>query len=294
MSLSSSVVSDGNKTGEQDEAALADSEANFEILDPKDLLRAATSVGFSQSTVNSSLRNSNQAGSPWGNIDTNRDFLGVDPEKLSRQRCYLIMLVLDDSGSMKGHESSVINAASEFIKEYSEARRSEKIHSDVLVAVGRLNGGLIIPYTDVRNFDADDLSSYEAAGNTPLFDVTNCAISLQIAKTTELALNGITSKTITVLMTDGNDYGSRLDSNNLKTVVKGLDIDGKSNHIVAGIYLGDANRNVFKSIGLKEEWILGSGRDSSKLIDTFSRLSKLSMLALNPADDRADQPITIS
>lgn len=267
---------------------------DFELLDPSTLLKVATSVGFTPATVKQTINNTSQAGSAWSNIATDTKFLGVDPEKLSRQRCYLIMLVLDDSGSMGGYEDAVVDAAKAFVKEYKDARESEKIHSDVLVAVGTLNGGLIIPYTDVRTFDGHLLDGFNADGGTPLFDVTNSALSLQMAKTTELALLGITSKTITVLMTDGCDGHSRLSSNEVRPVIKGLDNDGRMNHIVAGIYLGNADKSVFTSMGMKDEWILGSAQDAAKLVDTFSRLSKLSMMALSNGQGQADRAITMS
>ena len=295
MGVSSLII----PTEETDRAIVSgagQSEEVIEVLDPKDLLRNAAMVGFSPAVVKQSVLNNRIAGSPWGNIDTNKEFLGVDPEKLNKQRCYLIMLVLDDSGSMEGHESSVVEAAKEFIKEYSDARKSENIHSDVLVAVGRLNDGLIVPYTDVRHFVPGDLASYKAVGQTPLYDVANSALSLQMAKTTELALNGITSKTLTVLMTDGRDWGSRLDAASLKTVISGLGNDGTGNHLIAGIYIGNAAAGVFESIGLKKEWILACPKDAVNLIDTFSRLSKLSMASFaRPGDaDSAKGPTRLS
>ncbi len=266
----------------------------FEVLDPADLVKVATTVGFSATTVKAISNNSSRAGSPWGDIDTNREFLGVDAGKLSRHRCYLVMLVLDDSGSMDGYGDSVVSATKEFIKQYRDARKAEEIHSDVLVAVGTLNGGLLIPYTDVRTLDVEALDDFDTNGGTPLFDVTNAALSLQMAKTTELALNGITSKTMTVLMTDGCDQHSRLDCNEVRSVIKGLSNGEKNDHIVAGIYLGNADRSVFQSMGLKPEWILGSAHDSAKLLDTFSRLSKLSMLALQGGNAGTDKAITMS
>jgi uncharacterized protein YegL len=271
--MSTIQTGNGNSTNAVDVEVIL---GNSPLL-PSQLAKDATSFGISQLVISTNQANAQKTSSSWDSITASSEALGVDATTLARERCYLLMLVLDDSGSMSGHESAVLAGATTFIEQFKKGRSSGAIHSDVLIAVGTLNKGLILPYTEVQKFNLNDLKTFNAGGGTPLYDVTNAALMLQIAKTVELMSNGIQAKTLTMLMTDASDCGSRLGSAQVKPMISGLSEKHGNNHIVSGLYVGNAKQGIFEDMGLKPEWILKSALDAASLIDTFSRLSKNSI-----------------
>lgn len=245
-------------------------------LEPGVLLEQASDLSlFPQKTI-SLIQGTKSRGGPWDAIEN----LGASPEDIRRTECYLLLVVLDDSGSMRGAEREAGEAFNAFLKDYKQAKKSEEISSDVLIAVATLNRGLIYPYTRIEN--ARSLDSYYAGGNTPLYDVTLKAEGLQIAKTTELALYGVAVKTVTLLITDGCDEGSYAPASEVKRVLKSIQQD--RNHIVGGIYRGWARKSTFTEMGIPAKWVLDGGSGGRDLLNAFSRFSKASRTALSKGD----------
>jgi uncharacterized protein YegL len=269
---------------------LAEEVADGSPLLPSQLAQQGVQFGIDPSVINATNQNAQKTGTAWDSITTSSDVLGVDASKLTRPRCYLVMLVLDDSGSISGHERKVVAGAKTFIEQYKNARADNRIHSDVLVAVGTLNRGVIVPYTEVGSFNLAALDTFAISGGTPLYDVANAALTLQIAKTVELQSNGVSAKTLTVLMTDGADVGSKLSSAQLRPVVTGLNERHGNNHLIVGCEVGEAAEGALEQMGIPKEKVFKASYEATSLIDTFSRLSKASMNALGGSPLNGDRP----
>ena len=207
------------------------------------------------------------------------DSLGISPHMIRTPECYLYLVVLDDSPSIReAHaESDVLNAYNGFLETFKKAKASGKIHSDVLIAVAGLNRGVIRPYTRVEDAQPLTFVDYQADGQngTPLFDVTIQAHGLQMAKTTELALHGITARTGTLIVTDGQDSSSRLSASDVAAVVS--DLVGERHHVIEGIYRGNANHSTFAQMAIPKDWIRSGGESEDELLDEFCRFSQASM-----------------
>ena len=243
-------------------------------LDPDVLLQQAASLSlFPQQTI--SAISNYRGGDPWDDIGD----LGASPEVIQKTECYLLLVVLDDSGSMQGAEGETVAAFNEFLNDYKQAKASEQISSDVLIGVAALNRGIIYPYTRIEDARALTNGEFYAEGGTPLYDVTLKAHGLQIAKTTELSLYGISVKTVTLLITDGYDEHSRAPVSEVKKVVESVQED--RNHIVGGIYRGRAREDTFSAMGLPTKWILNGGDGGRDLLNAFSRFSRASRSALS-------------
>lgn len=245
-------------------------------LNPGTLLAQAADLSlFPQQTI--SVINNISRGASWDSIQD----LGASPEEIQKTECYLLLVVLDDSGSMRGSERDVMEAYNAFLDDYKTAKKSEEISSDVLIAVAGLFEGIIYPYTRIE--DAKPLSEFYApGGSTPLYDVTIKAEGLQIAKTTELSLYGISVKTVTLLITDGRDNASYARVSDVENVLQSIQED--RNHIVGGIYRGDADQYTFSGMGVPPKWILDGGRGGKDLLNAFSRFSRASRSALSKGD----------
>lgn len=242
---------------------------------PRALLEQAADLSlFPEKTI--SLIQGVNRGRAWQSVND----LGASPEEIQKTECYLLLVVLDDSGSMTGAERDAARAFNEFLNDYKAAKASEDISSDVLIAVAGLNRGIIYPYSRIEN--ASPLADYYAGGSTPLYDVTLKAQGLQIAKTTELSLYGIAVKTVTLLITDGRDQASTASAAEVSSVMQAIQED--RNHIVGGIYRGDARESTFREMGIPARWILDGGSGGKDLLNAFSRFSKASRNALSKGD----------
>lgn len=240
-------------------------------LDPAQLLQQAASLNLFPQRAVQTIGNY-RSGEAWDDIED----LGASPDQIRKTECYLLLVVLDDSGSMQGAESETVEAYNAFLNDYKQAKASEQISSDVLIAVAALNRGIMYPYTRIE--DAQPLSPYYADGGTPLYDVTLKAHGLQIAKTTELSLYGVNVKTVTLLITDGYDEHSRAPVGEVKKVIES--VQENRNHIVGGIYRGRAREETFTNMGIPKKWVLDGGGSGSALLNAFSRFSRASRSAL--------------
>lgn len=278
----------GNSPDEENDTAQDASGLSSLSLDPANLLTMAGSLDlFSADTVDTAMRQVKN-GHAWRDVTQNVGLLGAPASELTREQCYLIMIVLDDSGSMQGYEEAVITAANSVIRDYKEAKNSGDISSDVLIGIGTLNRGLIYPYTMIQNAKLLTSADYHATGNTPLYNVANSACALQMTKTAELITNAVTSKTITLFMTDGHNTESGVSASDIHKVVSGIREKDRS-HIVGGVYLGDADKSTFAEMGIPDEWILSGKGSAANLISAFSRFSKMSRGSKTAAANTPDQ-----
>lgn len=218
---------------------------------------------------------STSSGSRFSSLES----LGISPGLVRTSDCYLYLVVLDDSGSIlkANADDDVRDAYNGFIEKIKEAKESGLIRSDILVAVAGLNAGVIRPYCRIQ--DATPLSDYDYRASdeygTPLFDVTVQAHSLQMSKVTELALHGITARTATMIITDGEDSGSHLSASDVASVVTDLVHD--RHHVIEGIYRGACRKSTFREMAIPDEWIRSGGESMEELLNEFVRFSQSSM-----------------
>ena len=112
--------------------------------------------------------------------------------------------------------------------------------------------------------------------------LTSGQIDRTSAKTTELTLYGITARTGTLIVTDGQDNSSRLGAADVAMVV--ADLVGTRHHVIEGIYRGQANPSTFASMGIPEDWIKSGGESKDELLNEFARFSQASMSEFTDGD----------
>ena len=97
-----------------------------------------------------------------------------------------------------------------------------------------------------------------------------------LAKAQEFSDNGVPVRTVTLIITDGADAGSvRADASSVASVVQ--DMVRAENHIVAAMGIDDGYtdfRQVFKDMGIRDEWIMIPGNSDSEIRKAFQVFSQ--------------------
>jgi len=124
-------------------------------------------------------------------------------------------------------------------------------------------------------------ANYHPNLGTPLYDQTAVVLGTVIAKAQELAQAGIAVRTVTLIITDGGDYGStRCKPGDVKAIV--ADMLAQENHIVAAMGISDGTtdfRAVFRSMGIPDRWILTPGNSASEIRRAFAVFSQSAVRA---------------
>ncbi|MEY4723729.1 MAG: hypothetical protein RLZZ324_1242 [Candidatus Parcubacteria bacterium] len=209
--------------------------------------------------------------------------LGISVDDVEASEVVLVTELIDDSGSIR------------FITGNTEAVRAG--HNLVLDALGKskqsaaiithtkyLNGHVLFPYVALANAVKMDASNYDPRGGTPLYDQTLVTLGTVLAKAQEFVGNGVHCRTVTLIVTDGADQGSRATVRDVAKVVK--DLLRAECHIVAGMGIDDGVtdfKKVFTDMGIPAEWQLTSNSDPSSIRKAFQVFSQSAVRASQSA-----------
>src|ERR1700709_2490017 len=132
--------------------------------------------------------------------------LGVTIDDVAASEVVLLTMMPDDSESISsaGNVDSVRDGHNFVI----EALRGSKQGGEVLAHTRYLNGHVLCPYTALEHAVKMTTANYDPHLATPLFDQAAVVLGTVIAKSQELAQAGIAVRTVTLIITDGGDYGS--------------------------------------------------------------------------------------
>lgn len=235
---------------------------------------------MSQSTVNDLIKNAGkdqgfgaQALTTMRNIGNEiQDSLGMPAINLPYQDVTLLVILIDDSGSISNHnnEQHIIDGYNQIIQAVQESK-----NPSVMVCTKFLNHGDLNPFCLIQDAPLLDDNNYKAYGGTPLYDKTIEMLSTIAIKSQEFIDNGIPVRTISVIITDGDDEHSIKSATDVAPFVKSL-LRAEA-HIMAAMGIDDGStdfRQVFKEMGFKDEWILTPGNTKHELRDAFKMVSK--------------------
>ena len=130
-----------------------------------------------------------------------------------------------------------------------------------------------------------DTQNYQANGGTPLYDETAKLLGTVIAKTQEFKDNGIQVRTITLIMTDGQDaHSHQCNTNDVKSIVS--DMLRSEEHIIAAMGFDNGSTDfeqVFQEMGIPSNWILTTNSDPSEIRKAFQVFSQSAVRASQSA-----------
>jgi hypothetical protein len=205
--------------------------------------------------------------------------LGITIDDVAASEVVLLTMMPDDSQSIAaaGNTDAVRDGHNFVLDALARSKQS----GEVLAHTRYLNGDVLFPYTQLAHAVKMSSANYDPRHGTPLFDQTVVLLGTVVAKAQELAQAGIAVRTVTLIITDGGDYGStRCRPADVAAIV--ADMLGQENHIVAAMGIHDGTtdfRKVFRSMGIPDRWILTPGNSASEIRRAFQVFSQSAVRA---------------
>lgn len=199
--------------------------------------------------------------------------LGTPADDVTASEVVLVTIMPDDSGSIRF--ASNAQAVRGGHNSVLDALMVSKQKDSILVHTRYLNGFILYPYCPLSQAIRMNTKNYDPSKGTPLYDQTVVLLGTVLAKSQEFADNGIPVRTVTLIITDGADGQSyRADAKQVAALVK--DMLDAENHIIAAMGIDDGStdfRQVFKDMGIRDEWILTPGDSESEIRKAFQVFS---------------------
>jgi hypothetical protein len=205
--------------------------------------------------------------------------LGCTIDDVGASEVVLVTMMPDDSQSIAGAGNT--DAVRDGHNYVLEALRGSKQSGEVLAHTRYLNGFVLCPYIALDQAVTMTRANYDPRLGTPLYDQAVVVLGTVVAKAQELAQAGIAVRTVTLIITDGADYGSaRCRAADVKALV--ADLLAQENHIVAAMGISDGSTDfkaVFRSMGIPDRWILTPGNSASEIRRAFAVFSQSAVRA---------------
>src|SRR4051812_38324098 len=205
--------------------------------------------------------------------------LGVTIDDVTASEVVLLTMMPDDSASIaSAGNTDAVRDGHNFV---IDALKRSKQSGEVLAHTRYLNGHVLCPYTALDHAVVMTKANYDPVHGTPLFDQACVLLGTVILKTQELEQAGIAVRSVTLIITDGGDYGStRCKPADVKALV--ADLLAQENHIVAAMGISDGSTDfkaVFRSMGIPDRWILTPGNSASEIRRAFQVFSQSAIKA---------------
>lgn len=209
--------------------------------------------------------------------------LGVPIDQIGASEVVLLSILTDDSSSINHakNEQPIRDGHNEMINALDNSKQQDNIQA----MNSYLNKGLFYPYTSLSDVPKMDTSNYNASGSTPLYDETVKLLGTVITKSQEFKDNGIQVRTITLILSDGEEYGSKSSTaSDVKKIVD--DMLSTEEHIVAAMGFDNGScdfMSIFSEMGIPDQWILEAKATPSEIRKAFSVFSQSAVRASQSA-----------
>jgi hypothetical protein len=205
--------------------------------------------------------------------------LGIKVDDVAASEVVLLTMMPDDSQSIAAaNNTAAVRDGHNFV---IDALGKSKQSGEVLAHTRYLNGSVLFPYRQLAHATKMTSANYDPRLGTPLFDQSVVLLGTVIAKAQELAQAGIAVRTVTLIITDGGDYGStRCRPADVAAIV--ADMLAQENHIIAAMGIDDGTtdfKGVFRAMGIPDKWILTPGSSASEIRRAFQVFSQSAVRA---------------
>lgn len=203
-------------------------------------------------------------------------------DNLQKQDVLLVLLLLDDSGSISGsgNTQAIIDGYNEFLKVLENAPGEVRVKTMFLNNIG--NGSFL----ETKYIEKLTKQTYHPSGETPLFSRSVDALGYIIQEAKKLTREGKTVRTMTLIFTDGGDNHSGtttcVDVKRIVDIMLTTDT-----HIIGGCAVNDYKTNfwqVFTSMGIPEHWIKVLKNDPREVKKTVTGFGSLVSTASTSQD----------
>lgn len=217
------------------------------------------------------------------------DGLGsVSLDDITTSEVVLVTLLIDDSGSIRfaGNSGIVCQGHNEVLA----ALAGSKSAATILVSCRYLNGTVLYPYVPLDQAVQMDSRNFNPTGGTPLYDMTTVTLAGVAAKAAEFELGGVAVRTVTYVITDGEDTGSRHPAADVHTVIAAM--LRTETHIIGAMGIKEKGapvynvvdfRAVFADMGIPDNWVLTPDDDPTSIRRAFGTISRSAVRASQAA-----------
>lgn len=218
--------------------------------------------------------------------DLGADFqaaLGVSVDDITASEVTLVTMLFDDSGSIShGNNEQIVRDGYNMVV---DALKGSKQRDSIVLMCRYLNGTLLTAYGPVDQAPMMDSGNFRGSGGTPLYDQSVVTLAAVLAKYQEFVDNGIACRTVTLIVSDGADAGSRKSrASDVKKLAHDMLL--AESHIIAFMGIDDGYtdfRQVAGDMGVRDEWILVPGDTPSEIRKAFAMFSQSSQRASQSA-----------
>ncbi len=214
----------------------------------------------------------------------------VKLDDIESSEVLLVTQLLDDSGSIRfGSNAQLVRDGHNLI---IDSLKATKQSAAVLASCRYLNDsrgtdhGVLYPYRTLDGAERLDSGNYDPMGGTPLYDQTAVTLTGVAAKMAEFEQGGVAARAVTVIVTDGADAHSYAqDAASVRQMVAGL--LRTEAHIIIGMGIDDGYTDfhqVFRDMGILDEWILTPGNSPSEIRRAFQTVSQSAVRASQAAN----------
>jgi len=209
--------------------------------------------------------------------------LGICVDDVEASEVLLLTVMPDDSGSIAaaGNEKAVRDGHNLVL----DALRESKQRDAILAHTRFLNGRVLFPYRPIHEAIHMTTKNYSADKGTPLYDQAVVLLGSVLAKAQEFSSNGVMVRSVTLLITDGDDqHSARSSAREVAALVR--DLKRAESHIVAAMGISDGStdfRRVFGQMGIDDRWILTPGNSAGEIRKAFQVFSQSAIRASQAA-----------
>ncbi|NJM91243.1 MAG: hypothetical protein HC863_03075 [Myxococcales bacterium] len=213
--------------------------------------------------------------------------LGVTIDDVAASEVVLLTMMPDDSSSIEsaGNTAAVRDGHNLVL----DAMAASKQGGEVLAHTRYLNGHVLFPYGALDQAVRMTPANYRPTLSTPLYDQTLVLLGTVVAKAQAFADAGVAVRTVTLLISDGADCGSRrCRPADVRALV--ADLLAQETHLVAAMGIQDGTtdfRRVFGEMGIPDRWILTPSGTASEIRRAFHVFSQSAMQSAGAAGFQA-------
>lgn len=209
--------------------------------------------------------------------------LGISIDDVMASEVVLVTIMPDDSGSIQyGNNAKLVRDGHNAVL---DSLQSSNHKDSILVHNRYLNGYVLYPYCPLEQAVRMDTHNYNPNQGTPLYDRMVVLLGTVLAKSQEFSDNGVPVRTVTLIITDGEDAHSvRANAHTVANLVQ--DMLMAETHIIAAMGIDDGStdfRQVFREMGIRDEWILTPGNSASEIRKAFQMFSQSAVRASQSA-----------
>ena len=204
--------------------------------------------------------------------------LGVSTEDVTASQVLLVTMLIDDSSSIRHHNNT--GAVRSGYNTVIDALQASKQRDAVLAHTRYLNGGVFYDFRPIDETPRMDQTNYKPSGRTPLYEESVNLLGTVAAQIEKFANAGVMARSITLIVTDGDDNESANSVGDVKNWVD--DLLAKEMSIIVGMGIDDGRtdyRAVFGDMGIADDRILTPGNTESEIRDAFGVFSRSAVQA---------------